>query len=51
MAMHERTSSMKNAVPFAALLANATGKFAEPGVRRMVEDAATKLTVQKLLWL
>ena len=51
MAMHERASNARNAVPFAAILANATGKFAEPGVRRMVEDAATKLTVQKLLWL
>ena len=51
MAMHERSSSSKNAVPFAAILDKATGKFADAGVRRMVEDAATKLTVQKLLWL
>ena len=50
MAMHERSSSVRDAVPFAAILANATGKFAEASIRRMVEDAATKLTVQKLLW-
>lgn len=50
MAMHERSSNGQKAVPFAAILANATGKFAEPAVRRMVEDAATKLTIQKLLW-
>jgi hypothetical protein len=50
MAMHERSSNGQNAVPFAAILANATGKFAEPAVRRMVQDAATKLTIQKLLW-
>jgi hypothetical protein len=51
MAMHERSSATKNAVPFAAILGNATGKFADAAVRGMVEDAATKLTVQKLLWL
>ena len=51
MAMHERSSSSKNAIPFAAILGNATGRFADADVRRMVEDAATKLTVQKLLWL
>jgi hypothetical protein len=50
MALHERSSNGQNVVPFAAILADATGKFAEPGIRRIVEDAATKLTVQKLLW-
>jgi hypothetical protein len=51
MALHERAASHQHAVPFAAILANATGRFAEPSVRRMIEDAATKLTVQKLLWV
>lgn len=50
MAMHERSSKGKNGVAFAVILANATGKFAEPSVRQMVEDAATKLTIQRLVW-
>jgi hypothetical protein len=51
MALHERSANHENTTPFAAILANATGRFAEPSVRRMIEDAATKLTIQKLLWV
>ena len=51
MALHERSTKHEKAIPFAAILANATGKFAEPDVRRMIEDAAAKLTIEKLLWV
>ena len=50
MALHERSSNHERAVPFAAILGNATGKFADPAMRHMIEDAAVKLTIQRLLW-
>jgi hypothetical protein len=51
MALHERSANHRHATPFAAIFTNATGKFAEPGVRSMIEDAATKLMIQKVLWV
>jgi hypothetical protein len=49
MALHERAHN-QHAIPFAAILTNATGRFGESSVRRMIEDAAMKLKIQTLLW-
>jgi len=49
MALHERANG-HSAKPFAAVLMNASGKFAEPDTRAMIEDAAKKLNIEKLLW-
>ena len=49
MALHERAND-KRGTPFAAILTNATGRFAEASIRQMIEDAAMKLDIEKLLW-
>lgn len=51
MALHERTHARDGVKPFAAVLMRAIGKYAEPKVRRMVEAAAKKLAVQRVVWL
>jgi hypothetical protein len=49
MALHERATREPDR-PYAAILMNATGRFAESNTRAMVEDAARKLRIEKLLW-
>lgn len=51
MALHERTHARNGAKPFAAVLMRAIGKYAEPRVRRMIEAAARKLAVRRVVWL
>lgn len=51
MAVHERSWGIMGARPFAAVLLWSTGKFAEPSVRAMVQDAADKLQIERLVWL
>lgn len=51
MALHERTFDHPSARPFAAVLNSATGKFQEDAVRKMVQAAADKLGIEKVVWL
>ncbi len=51
MALHERTFDQPGARPFAAILHSATGKFQEDAVRTMVQSAADKLGIEKVVWL
>lgn len=51
-ALHERSYDVPGAWPHAAvLMAASVGKFHQPQVRAMVEDAATKLGIERLVWL
>jgi hypothetical protein len=50
-AVHERSWGVAGARPFAAVLMWSAGKFGEPSVRDMVQDAADKLTIERLVWL
>lgn len=50
MSLHERAFEARNARPFAAVLYASVGKWGEDGVRELVQDAATKLGVEKLVW-
>jgi hypothetical protein len=50
-AVHERSWGIKGARPYAAILIGAVGKYADPDTRNMVQDAANKLRVERLLWL
>lgn len=51
MVTHERAHYAKDATPFGAVLFSAAGQFAEDPFRKMVEDAATKLAIEKVVWL
>lgn len=51
MALHERAYPDDVWRPFAAVLTQAVGRYHEPQVRSMVNDAATKLGVKKVIWL
>jgi hypothetical protein len=50
MAVHERAWQSAGSVPYGAVLLRAVGKFAEPSVREMIEDAARGLRIQRLAW-
>ncbi|ESW93803.1 MULTISPECIES: hypothetical protein [unclassified Mesorhizobium] len=49
MALHER--AFEFGTPYAAILTHAGSKFAEEEGRRVVESAASKLGVEKIIWL
>ncbi len=51
MALHERAFVCKGARPFAAVLTSAGGRFRESDLRSMVEAAAGRLAIEKLVWL
>lgn len=51
MALHERSYARPGAEPFGAVFMRAAGRFAESKVRRMIEAAAKKLGVRKVVWL
>lgn len=50
-AVYERAYGRPKASSFAAVILNPVGRTKEPGYRKMVEDAATRLGVEKLVWL
>jgi len=51
-AVHERSFDLEGARPFAAVLMLASiGKFHQAQVRAMVQDAAEKLGIERLVWL
>ena len=49
LALHER--SFTQGRPFGAVLFESGAKFGTPDMRRMIESAATKLGIEKLVWL
>lgn len=51
MALHERTHGQVSARPFAAVFMRAIGKYREASVRTMIESAAKKLGIGKVVWL
>lgn len=51
MALHERSFPMHETRRFAAVLMFADGRFREAELRVMVEDAARKLCIERLIWL
>jgi hypothetical protein len=51
MAVHERTYAKGNARPFAAVLMQPTGRLHEDHVRELIEDAAKKLGIERIVWL
>lgn len=51
MALYERACASPGATAFGAVLLNATGRFDEPAVRSMVEQAGERLGIGQLVWL
>jgi hypothetical protein len=51
MALHERTFGKVGIKPFAAVLLGATGRYHEPALRTLVEHAAIRLGVERVIWL
>ena len=51
MALHERTYGREGQRPFAAVFLKAVGRFGESKVRAMIETAAKKLGVRRVVWL
>jgi hypothetical protein len=51
MVTHERAFSSVDYSPYAAVLFSATGQFSEESFRKMVQDGATKLGIERLIWL
>ena len=51
MALHERTFGNSHSCPHAVVLLPSPGRFHEIHARTMVEDAATKLGIARVLWL
>jgi len=50
-AVHERSYGIDGTRPFAAVLLSAVGKYHQPQVRAMVDDAGHKLRIERLIWL
>jgi hypothetical protein len=51
MATYERAYACQQAVPHAAVLLQAVGRFGQDATRRMVETAARKLGIEHIVWL
>lgn len=51
LAAHERVFTVDTLQPFAVLLTHATGRFQDQSFRSMVEDAARKLGIERLIWV
>jgi hypothetical protein len=50
-ALHERAYSQDMWWPFAAIFTQAVGRYHDTHVRTMINDAATKLGIKKVIWL
>lgn len=50
-AVHERSYDAPGASTFAAVLMASNGRYSQPAVREMVQDAADKLGIEHLMWL
>ena len=51
MALHERTFGNSHGCPHAAVFLYSLGRFHEMHARALVENAATKLGIAKVIWL
>jgi hypothetical protein len=51
MALHERSFEDSGSHPYGAVLFNATAGFGDVSSRVVVENAATKLGIRKLIWV
>ncbi len=51
MALHERTFGDSHSRPHAAVLLHSLGRFHEQDARALVDDAATKLGIDRVIWL
>lgn len=51
MALHERAYCTPKAVPYGVVLLEATGRFGQEDVREMVGDAASRLGIERIIWL
>jgi hypothetical protein len=51
LALHERGVLCDRARPYAAVFLHPVARFAEPRIRAMIEQAATKLGIEKVVWL
>lgn len=51
MALHERAHAEPGSEPFAAVLTLSAARFSSNAERGVVDDAARKLVIQRLVWL
>jgi hypothetical protein len=51
MALHERTFLASKASPFGLVLMYASGRMQQARVRMMIDDAAKKMKIEKVVWL
>jgi hypothetical protein len=51
MAVHERAYLVDDAIPYAAVLMHAVGRYQDDSARRLVQDAADKLLIRRVIWL
>jgi hypothetical protein len=51
MALHERTYSYHGLRPYGAALTQASGRYGNLQLRKLVENAARKLGIAKIVWL
>ena len=51
MALHERTFGDSHSCPYAAIFLYSLGRFDQTYARMLAEDAATKLGIEKVIWL
>lgn len=51
MAIHERSFGRQGVRPFAAVFLRALGRYRDDRTRQVVEDAAQKLLVERVVWL
>ena len=51
LAIHERAFVGKGFKPFAVILTHAVGRYKETKVRAMIEQAAEKLGIERLVWI
>ena len=51
MALYERAYTDTKARPFAAVLMRTAGRFQDEAMRALVEDAAKRLGIERLVWL
>jgi hypothetical protein len=51
MAAYERAHEDRGLKPFGVILTDAVGRYGEIRTRKMVEDAAQSLGVQKVIWV
>lgn len=51
MAVFERSYQLCDAVPYGAVLLASVGRYSETSIRAMVENAAEKLGIERVVWL